>query len=57
LPRIWERFYKGDKSRSKEGNGLGLVIVKKIVELSKGKIYFESEVGKGSKFSVELPFV
>ena len=53
--RIFERFYKGDKSRSKEGNGLGLVIVKQIVELSNGKIHFNSELGKGSTFIVELP--
>jgi len=52
--RIFERFYKGDKSRSKEGNGLGLVIVKKIVELSNGKIDFESHLGKGTSFTVEL---
>lgn len=52
---IFERFYKGDKSRSKDGNGLGLVIVKKIVELSNGKIYFKSELGQGSTFTVELP--
>jgi len=52
---IFDRFYKGDKSRSKEGNGLGLVIVKKIVELSNGEIYFESELGRGSTFVVELP--
>ncbi|MHB8128305.1 MAG: sensor histidine kinase [Mobilitalea sp.] len=53
--RIFERFYKGDKSRSKDGNGLGLVIVKKIVELSNGRIYFDSELGKGSTFTVKLP--
>jgi len=53
--RIFERFYKGDKSRSKDGNGLGLVIVKQIVELSNGKIYFDSVFGKGSTFIVELP--
>lgn len=53
--RIFERFYKGDKSRSKDGNGLGLVIVKKIVELSNGIIYFESVLGQGSTFTVELP--
>ena len=52
--RIFERFYKGDKSHSKEGNGLGLVIVKKIVELSYGKIDFESQLGKGTTFTVEL---
>ncbi|MFZ7120229.1 MAG: sensor histidine kinase [Eubacteriaceae bacterium] len=53
--KIFKRFYKSDKSRSKEGNGLGLVIVKKIIELSRGKIYFESQQGKGSVFTVELP--
>ena len=51
---IFERFYKGDKSRSKGGNGLGLVIAKKIVELSGGKLSFESELGKGTTFNVEL---
>jgi len=52
---IFDRFYKGDKSHSKEGNGLGLVIVKKIVELSCGKIDFQSELNQGSTFMVELP--
>jgi signal transduction histidine kinase len=52
---VFERFYKCDKSRSKEGNGLGLVIVKKIVEISNGNIYFDSELNKGSTFTVELP--
>lgn len=52
--RIFERFYKGDKSHSKEGNGLGLVIVKKILKLSYGKIDYESQVGKGTTFTVEL---
>lgn len=53
--RIFERFFKGEKSRSKDGNGLGLVIVKRIIELSNGKLYFESELGIGSTFTVELP--
>lgn len=53
--RIFERFYKADKSRSKEGNGLGLVIVKKILDISNGNIYFDSTIGKGSTFIVELP--
>jgi signal transduction histidine kinase len=53
--RIFERFYKGDPSRSKEGNGLGLVIVKKIVEFLKGKVSFESTEGNGTVFMVTLP--
>jgi len=53
--RIFERFYKGDKSRSKDGNGLGLALVKKIVEISNGAISFESKLGEGSSFTVELP--
>lgn len=55
--RIFERFYKGDKSRFVDGNGLGLVIVKKIIELSNGKLRFESELGKGTTFIVELPIL
>ncbi len=52
--RIFEKFYKGDKSRTAEGSGLGLSIVKKIIERSSGRIYFESKAGKGTKFTVEL---
>ena len=54
---IFERFYKGDRQRSKDGNGLGLVIVKRIVEISKGEIYFTTELGKGSSFVVRLPVI
>lgn len=54
---IFERFYKADKSRDRNtvGNGLGLSIVKKIVEMHNGIVYVKSEVGKGSTFFVELP--
>ncbi len=52
--RIFEKFYKGDKSRNNDGNGLGLSIVKKIIELHNGTVYFQSELGKGTTFFIEL---
>nr|WP_231618422.1 HAMP domain-containing sensor histidine kinase [Fictibacillus sp. 23RED33] len=55
VKRIFERFYKADKSRSNHGTGLGLAIVKKIVEIHDGKVTVESDLGKGSLFKVELP--
>lgn len=56
LPYIFERMYRGDKSREKhEGSGLGLTIVKRIVELHKGRIDVESTEGKGTKVVVVFP--
>ena len=52
LPRIFERFYTVDKSRTSKSTGLGLAIVKHIVKLFNGEIFVESEVGKGRKFTV-----
>jgi len=57
LPYIFERFYRTDKSRNRKtgGFGLGLSIVKKIVELHGGHVGVESELNKGSTFSVLIP--
>jgi signal transduction histidine kinase len=53
-PRIWERLYRGDKSRSQRGLGLGLSLVKAIVEAHGGEVSVRSEVGRGSTFTVTL---
>ncbi len=59
LPYIFERFYRTDKSRTRAsgGSGIGLAIVKAIVEAHRGDIRVDSEPGKGSTFIVILPRV
>jgi signal transduction histidine kinase len=54
MKHIFDKFYKGDRSHSTEGNGIGLSIVKRIIELCGGGISVESEPGKGSVFTVRL---
>ena len=53
--RVFEKFYQEDTSHGAEGSGLGLSIVKNVIELNKGHIYLESELNKGTRFIVELP--
>jgi signal transduction histidine kinase len=55
LPRIWDRLYRCDQSRSQKGLGLGLSLVKAIIQAHKGQVEVFSEPGKGSTFCITLP--
>ena len=55
IPKIFDKFYQGDTSHATKGNGLGLTMVKKIVELHSGTIKCESVLSKGTKFTITLP--
>jgi two-component system phosphate regulon sensor histidine kinase PhoR len=57
MNKVFERFYRGgdELTRSVKGSGLGLTLVKKIVEAHHGKVHVESEPGQGSTFSIMIP--
>lgn len=55
LPLIWDRLYRGDRSRTTRGLGLGLSLVKAIVEAHGGTVLVASEPGRGSRFTIRLP--
>ena len=52
---IFEKFYQGDLTHNTEGNGLGLPLVKRIIDLCKGEIQVTSQLGKGTEFYIQLP--
>lgn len=57
IHHMFEKFYQGNVSRNSIGNGLGLALVKRIVELCQGRIAVKSKIGKGTTFTVFLPVV
>lgn len=55
LPHIFERFYQAYNAQNKEGTGIGLSLVKELIELMEGSIRVESALGKGTQFIIKLP--
>ena len=59
LPHVFDRFYRGDRARARKqgGAGLGLALVRAMVEANNGTIAVESQVNQGSQFTVRLPII
>jgi signal transduction histidine kinase len=55
VSRVFERFYKADRARASAGTGLGLAIAKHTIEAHQGRIWVESQQGRGSTFFIRLP--
>ena len=55
IGRIWDRLYRGDRSRTKQGLGLGLNYVKAVVAAHQGQVVVSSKIREGSTFAVHLP--
>ena len=57
LPRVFDRFYRAESSRSSDGAGLGLALVKSIVDLHGGSAKIDSEVGRGTTVKLKFPLL
>ena len=55
LSHVFEKFYQGDKSHSRDGNGLGLSLVKRIVTICHGEIKLDSKLNEGTTVTINLP--